>query len=123
MSPVRRTSKPKLLLDEGFPPRKSFSTLNNYCDVKHISHDLGLGGATDLSVYEMANQLGRVMVTFNIKDFRPMVKADTMTVIGISADMTTRKIDSKLTSLIKRMPESAQKGKYKTITGDAKKPS
>jgi predicted nuclease of predicted toxin-antitoxin system len=120
MSPTRRTPKPKLLLDEGFPPRKSFSMLNQYCDVKHISHDLGLNGATDEAVYDTANIQARIMITFNIKHFKPMITPDNMTVIGISAGLSNHKIDSKLTSLIKSLKPAEWKGAYKTITGDTK---
>lgn len=83
MSPVRHTPKPKLLLDEGFPKRSLFSNLNSYCDVKHVAHDFHLAGATDEEVYAKACELGRILVVFNIKDFKPMVRPDGATIIGV----------------------------------------
>jgi hypothetical protein len=118
MSPARRTHKPKLLFDEGFPPRKSFSNLNRYCNVRHVAHDVGLSGASDDKVYSYACKEERLMVTFNIRDFRPNIPETGMTVIGVSAKMKVSDMDAKLTSLIKRLKPSDYRGRYIAITNE-----
>jgi len=112
VSPTRRKPKPKILLDEGFSPRKSFSKLNDYCDVKHIAQDFDLGGATDRAVYDIACQQDRLMIIFNIKDFKPMITPTSVTIIGVSAGMATDQLDKKLTSKIKKMKPNEWHGKY-----------
>jgi hypothetical protein len=112
MSPIRRTPKPKLLLDEGFRPRKSFSNLNGYCDVKHIAHDMNQSGATDAEVYAIATALGRIVVTHNPRDFNSQITATTASVIGVSMKIDPDKVDSKLTSLIKGIRPKQHKGCY-----------
>jgi len=80
---VRHAPKPKLLLDEGLPPRSRFTTLNQYCNVRHIKHDYRLSGAIDSDVYKLARLEGRVLVTFNIRDFKPLLSEVGMSVILI----------------------------------------
>jgi len=67
-SSPRHSPKPKLLLDEGFPPRRSFKFLNSFFDIKHIKHDLRFEGLTDKDVYEIAKLQNRVLITFNVKE-------------------------------------------------------
>jgi hypothetical protein len=112
MSRARRTPKPKLLLDEGFRPRKSFSNLNGYCDVKHIAHDLNRSGATDSEVYAIATALGRIVVTHNPKDFKPQISAKTASVIGVSMKVDPELVDAKLRSLIKDIRPKQHTGHY-----------
>ena len=116
MIPPRRAPKPKLLLDEGFPRRKTFARLNRYCDVKHIAHDIKLSGATDATVYQYACEHERIMVTFNDRHFKPLVSATTMTVIGVSMKLSGDDMDKKLTSLMKRLKPTDFKGQCRTIT-------
>jgi len=66
---ARRSPKPKLILDEGFPFRNSFKNLNNYFDIKHIKQDFKRSGITDEEVYNVAAAKKRILVTFNVKGF------------------------------------------------------
>jgi predicted nuclease of predicted toxin-antitoxin system len=111
---TRRRSKPKLLFDESLPPRQQFPKLNNYCDIKHVRNDLKLSGSIDAQVYSLANQQERLLVTFNIKHFRPMISRDQMSVIGISPNLLTKQIDRKLLSFIRSRDFTAakQRGSY-----------
>ncbi len=116
MSSPRRKPKPKVLLDEGLPPRRSFSKLNDYCDVKHVSNDLGKGGSTDVEVYAFACKQERILVVINKKHFRPRVKKDDMTIIGISAEFDDVQMDAKLLSKINNLKPNGYRGKYYRIT-------
>src|SRR3990167_7744691 len=98
---TRHSSKLKLLFDEPLPPRQQFPKLNNYCDIKHVRNDLKQPGLTDSQVYSLANRQERLLVTFNIKHFRPMISEDQMSVIGISPNLLANQIDRKLLSFIK----------------------
>ena len=112
MSPTRRTPKPKLLLDEGFRPRKSFSSLNGYCDVKHIAHDFGESGASDARVYAIATATNRIVVTHNPRHFKPQISSLTASVIGVSMKLAPDKVDGKLMSLVKDIKPTQHKGCY-----------
>ena len=63
--------KPKLLLDENFEPRSYLPKLNQLYDVKHVVDDLHKNGLKDHKVYELAVEQGRLVVTYNYKDFLP----------------------------------------------------
>src|SRR5947209_2054094 len=92
--------KHKLLLDEGFPPRIYFPRLNERFDVKHIKDDFRKIGLPDAEIYVMAQQLQRLIVTYNAKDFRRLAQNSKETgVIGVPALMLYHHIDNKLTSL------------------------
>jgi len=120
-SGVRRAPKPKSLLDEGLPPRRDLPQLNQYCDVKHIKLDLRRGGATDAEVYRLASVEGRLVVTFNIKDFKPRITRNGASVIGVSTGLTARQIDAKLASLVKQLSEKDFRGQYFSITGETRR--
>ena len=98
------------MLDENLPPRQVFVRLNQHFDVKHIKHDLRLGGSSDLDVYNLAVKLGRIIITYNGKDFRPLVgtKQDSG-VIDEPDLLPLYQLDNKLTAfLIKRTPKTLQ---------------
>jgi hypothetical protein len=65
--------KHKLLLDEHLPPRQFLPRLNEHFDVKHIKHDLHQGGMDDPPIHELAVKQGRIILTRNIKHFRPLL--------------------------------------------------
>lgn len=120
-SGVRRAPKPKLLLDEGFPPRRDLPKLNQYCDVKHIKLDLRREGAPDRDVYQLASAEGRIVVTFNIKDFKPRITKTKPSVIGLSAGLRHPQIDAKLASFVKTLHPSKFRGHFFSITGETGK--
>jgi len=82
----RKFHKHKLLLDEGFPIRSYLPTSNKRFDLKHISADLKQSGLSDEKIHRLAADQGRIIITLNIKDFKPLVPTNEKTgVIGVSA--------------------------------------
>src|SRR2546423_14156664 len=97
----KRFYKHKLLLDENMPHRTAFLVLNSQFDVKHVAADLKQSGLNDLGVYQLAVKQKRVLITYNTKHFRPLAgtKKDSG-IIGVSANLPTPQIDSKLAALL-----------------------
>jgi predicted nuclease of predicted toxin-antitoxin system len=109
---LKRFYKHKLLLDENMPTRQDFPHLNKLFDVKHIRDDLHKDGLDDPQVYDLAVTLKRLVVTYNIKDFRKLAAQSLNSgVIGISAHLTFQQIDTKLTALLVKSSEKALAGR------------
>lgn len=116
----KKFHKHKLLLDENFPARSSFPTLNRKFDVKHISADLKQVGLSDPQVYELAKKEKRLLVTYNIKDFLSLSSKSAETgVIGVSANLSLAQIDKKLVALLNKSSKSKLFGKLIMITGES----
>ena len=108
--------KHKLLLDENLAPRSAFPQLNGLFDIKHVAHDLNYAGMQDPKVYGLALTLGRIIVTFNGRDFRPLLRqAHSAGVIDIPAGWTHSQIDTKLTALLKRHSPAYFAGTFRTL--------
>lgn len=117
---TKRFYKHKLLLDENFPIRTYFPTLNRRFSVKHIGKDLNLTGLSDLQVYTLARKEKRIIVTRNIKDFETLAKTSNDTgVIGVSPNLTFKQVDKKLTALLNRSTESSLFGKITKVGGES----
>lgn len=115
----KRFHKHKLLLDENFSVRSSFSILNRRFDVKHIAADLKLAGMSDPQVYELARSEGRLLVTYNVKDFSHLASKSIETgVIGVSANLSIGQIDKKLVALLIKSSKHALVGKLTVISGE-----
>lgn len=115
----RRFYKHKLLLDEGFYYRQSLPITNSRFDVKHITGDYKKTALPDPQVYEFARKTGRVLVTFNIKDFKPLVSiSKSIGVIGISANLSLEQIDKKITALLVKSTKRELLGKLTVISGE-----
>jgi hypothetical protein len=108
--------KHKILLDENMPQRNRFPTLNKLFDVKHIRDDLKRAKLDDLAVYELAVSLGRVIITYNVKDFRPLagMKADAG-IIGIPDRLPLPQQDTKLCAFLKKHTPHALAGKFNAL--------
>ena len=117
----RRFIKFKVLLDEALPPRQSFPKTNKVFDVKHIKHDLNLSGFADSIVYEIACELKRLIVTPNIKDFKRLLKGDKTGIIAVSMALSTKNMDKKLCSLLRKSKKGNLFGKIVEITGETGK--
>ncbi|SRR6266567_3414426 len=116
---VHRFYKHKLLLDENMPSRLEFPRLNGLFDVKHIRDDLKSGGLSDPQVYDLAVKQQWLIVTFNAKDFRELATQSQETgIIGVSTNLPSHQIDTKLTALLVRSTANALLGKLTTITGE-----
>lgn len=105
--------KHKLLLDEGIFLRQSLKRVNSRHDVKHIKHDLNSGGIKDSEVYKIACEKKRIIITYNIRDFKKLALTNKNTgVIGVSQNLTPDRLDSKLNSLLSKNSEKSFYGKY-----------
>jgi len=98
----KRFYKHRLLLDEHLPRREVFARLNDYFDLKHIKHDLHHGGMDDPQIYELARDQHRILLTTNVKDFRPLLRPDSAGVVGIPEAWSVQRLDTKLTALLTR---------------------
>jgi len=111
--------KHKLLLDENMSSRLKFPRLNGLFDVKHIRDDLHKSGVPDAEVYALAVEQKRLIVTFNAKDFKSIAAYSQETgVIGVSANLPSHQIDTKLTALLVSSSAKALLGKLTIITGE-----
>lgn len=109
-----------MLLDENMPFRQDFPLLNELFDVKHIRDDLHKDGLADPQVYALAVQLKRLIVTYNIKDFKKLaVQSMNSGVIGVSAHLSFQQIDTKLTALLVKSSEKALAGKFTPLSETA----
>jgi predicted nuclease of predicted toxin-antitoxin system len=107
--------KHKTLLDEHLYQRRVYPLLNERFDVKHIRDDLHLAGLPDPAVYELARQQGRIILTKNVKDFRPLLRDDSPGIIGIPETWSTSRIDTKLSALLTRHGPNYFRGRYRPL--------
>src|SRR5512147_2932806 len=91
--------KHKILLDEHLFHRRAYPALNEHFDVKHIKDDLHLGGVDDLFIYKLAVEQGRIILTRNVKHFRPLLREDSPGIIGIPETWSAVRLDTALTAL------------------------
>src|SRR3982751_1456196 len=118
---IRIPTKPKLLLDENFPPRSRLPKLNRRFDVKHIRDDFGYVGLKDPPVYTVALQQQRLLITFDPDDFRPLVEdKEASGVIGVSHNLTDAQIDTKLVALLRRSSRKNLYGAFNYISGETR---
>lgn len=107
--------KCKLLLDENIPPRKSLVRLNSRFSLEHIREDYHKSGILDKEVFAIAEKEGRIIVTFNEKDFAANHRKKSG-LIALSPNLTTEEIDTKITSLLTSKKDCPFIGKYIRIT-------
>jgi predicted nuclease of predicted toxin-antitoxin system len=116
----KRFYKHKLLLDENMPIRQDFPLPNELFDVKHIRDDLHKEGLLDPQVYDLAVQLQRLVVTYNVKHFRKLAsQSPNSGVIGVSAHLSFQQIDTKLTALLIKSSEKALASKFTSLSETA----
>lgn len=112
-----RFFKHKLLLDEGLYSRKSLKRINSRYNIRHIRHDLNKGGIKDIEVHEIAIRQNRIIVTYNINDFRKLAKKSIKSgVIGVTQMLSPDKLDTKLNSLLSRSSEKTFYGNYTPLS-------
>jgi hypothetical protein len=114
----KRFYKHKTLLDEQVSPRQYFPRLNEHFDVKHIKHDLHLSGLADPAIYELALSQGRIILTKNDKDFRPLLREDSPGIIGIPETWSLSQVDSKLTALLMKHGPNYFRGRYRPLAAE-----
>lgn len=116
---TKRFFRHKILLDENVHYRSYFPTFNSLFDVKHITEDYNQIALKDPDVYKYAVKEKRMLVTFNIKDFRELAKiSKKIGVVGISSNMPIDVIDKKLTAFFRKASEKSLLGKLIAITGE-----
>jgi hypothetical protein len=113
--------KHKILLDEHLYHRRAYPTLNEHFDVKHIKDDLNHGGMDDASVHALAVKQGRIILTSNVKDFRPLLREDSPGVIGIPETWTPARLDTKLTALLMQHGANHFRGRFHSLGAIAAK--
>lgn len=115
----RKFYKHKLLLDEGFFYKKALPLTNSRFDVKHIKGDYGLSALSDPQIHEFAKVKGRILITLNIKHFKPLATLSKLTgIIGVSENLTLEQVDKKLTALLNKSTKKSLLGKMTTISGE-----
>jgi Domain of unknown function (DUF5615) len=114
----KRFYKHKILLDEHLLDRRLYPLLNAHFDVKHIRDDLHLDGLPDPQVYELALKQGRILLTTNVKDFRPLLRDDCPGIIGIPDAWLPNRIDSKLTALLMHHSPTYFRGRYRPLAAE-----
>lgn len=118
----KRFYKHKLLLDENLPLREYFPSLNSKFNIRHIAADYHQSGLPDPEVYKLALNEKRILVTYNIKDFKKLITQDrSIGIIGISPNMPHEQLDKKLTSFLIKSTEKQLLGKVIYISGELKK--
>jgi predicted nuclease of predicted toxin-antitoxin system len=113
--------KCKLLLDENIPPRKTLVRLNSRFNLRHIREDYKKSGIPDREVFEIAEKEGRIIVTFNEKDFAANRRRRSG-LIALSPNLTTEEIDTKITSLLTSHKQCHLVGKYIRINKTKRSP-
>lgn len=111
----RHLIKFKVLLDECCPPSQFFPGTNHFHNLKHLKHDFNFSGISDLQVYKIATQKGRLIVTFNSGHFRKFLKSKKTGVIEVS-QMKNEDIDKKLCRLFKKSTKGKLYGKVIRVT-------
>ena len=111
----KRFYKHKTLLDEHLYHQRVYPLLNAHFDVKHIRDDLHLDGLADPEIYELARKQGRILLTTNVKDFRPLLRDDCPGIIGIPDAWLPDRIDTKLTALLTRHGPNYFRGRYRPL--------
>jgi hypothetical protein len=107
--------KHKTLLDEHLFHRRLYPLLNAHFDVKHIRDDLHLNGLPDPEIYALAVKQGRILLTTNVKDFRPLLRDDSPGIIGIPDAWSLSRIDSKLTALLTKHGPKYFRGRLRSL--------
>src|SRR5258708_39627476 len=112
-----RFYKHKLLFDEGLFKRQSLKRINSRYNIKHIRHELNRGGITDKEVYDLACKEKRIIITYNINDFKKLAQKSSDTgVIGVTQTFTPDQLDAKLNSLLSKSSEKSFYGKYTPLS-------
>jgi predicted nuclease of predicted toxin-antitoxin system len=110
--------KHKTLLDENLYHRRAYPLLNEHFDVKHIRDDLHLGGLPDPEIYQLAVSQGRIMLTKNVKDFRPLLREGSPGIIGIPETWSAKRVDTKLTALLMKHGPNYFRGRYRPLAAE-----
>lgn len=113
----KKFHKHKLLLDENMSHRDSFPTLNSRFNIKHIAADLKKCSLPDPEVYELACKEQRLLVTYNVKDFKSLIqRGEDAGIIGVSPNLSLEQIDKKINSLLTKATKKELFGKLTMVS-------
>jgi Domain of unknown function (DUF5615) len=83
-----------------------------------VRDDLHLASLPDPQVYELAVKQGRIILTTNVKHFRPLLRDDCPGIIGIPGAWLPDRIDSKLTALLIHHGPAYFRGRYRSLAAE-----
>ena len=69
----------------------------------------------DPPIHELAVKQGRIILTRNVKHFRPLMREDTPGIIGVPETWPRDQLDTKLTSLFMRHGPNYFKGRFRPL--------
>ena len=76
-----------------------------------------MDGISDAEVYELAAKERRIVITYNVKDFKLLAGTKTTTgVIGITSNLSVQQLDARLTALLTRVTEKQLLGKFTSLS-------
>lgn len=110
-----RNRRYKLLLDEMLPRRTKYPLLNCFHDVRHIVHDYKKSGSSDDEVLKLAVKDDRILVTKNIKHFRPMGEKFNVDVIGVAETIPPEELDKAIMAKLKKWARVSMSGRFTSI--------
>ena len=111
----RKHIRHKLLLDEGVHLPQAYPNLNNLHDIVHVSQ-VNLKGKEDKKIFDYAKRSSRIIVVFNIKDFRKLIHPSYPSIIALSTNLTDKQADLKICKALKELKPSETKGHLISIT-------
>ncbi len=117
----RRNRRYKLLLDEMLPRRTKYPLLNSFHDLKHIVHDYKKSGSSDDGVLKLAAKDDRILVTKNIKHFRPLGEKFGVDVIGVMETIPPEELDKSIMAKLRRWGKTKMSGRFTTIVKAVRK--
>ena len=112
----KRYIKYKLLLDEGLSLPKFYPRLNSFHNLKHITHDLRKSGIKDKPLYDLATKQNILLIVFNTKDFKPLIRKATPSVIALSTNLSNKEADLKISKMLRELRLNQTKGYLISIT-------
>jgi|SRR3989344_74525 len=101
----RKHIRHRLLLDEGVHLPQKYPQLNNLHDVLHV-FDVNLKGASDEKIFGFAKKEKRLVVVFNVKDFRKFINKDSPSIIALSTNLSDKQSDFKICKALKKLKPS-----------------
>jgi predicted nuclease of predicted toxin-antitoxin system len=119
--PSKRVGKYNILLDENLPPRIKFTKLNSYHHLRHIVHDYGFPGALDTYIYAVAKKNNWLIMTLNIRHFHKCAIRDGPSIIFLSESLSNSQIDTKVFSLLSKLPKEKLSGYFISINNSGNK--
>lgn len=105
----------KLLLDEGLHLPGSYPNLNNLHELLHVSQ-INLKGKKDEEIFKYAERKLHMVIVFNTKDFKKLIRSKSPSVISLSTNLPDTQADLKICKALKSLKPTEQKGHLIAIT-------